>query len=238
MTIAAKLHDDEEFAITSVERKFGGTWRVGENPPDAYLKIGAREIAVEISTLMQHVTDDRGTRPRLSDDRPAIDLANELDAELHGLIPDGQTVGLVLSSPIRKFRQTKTALAKQLRERLPDGKSFTAETVIEINGNVIKIQRHYDHRDNKKMWGVITNSSSSPNIMENARNILEERIAVKTKKCAGIVGNNPLWLVLINDYFLADASNYKNVLSSFSPVHPFEKVVLVNTDGTAEQIYP
>jgi hypothetical protein len=57
------LRDDEAFAITSIARAFSGTWRPGENPPDAYLLLGAEIIAVEISTLTQHVTDDKGTRP-------------------------------------------------------------------------------------------------------------------------------------------------------------------------------
>ena len=51
MTGSGKLRDDEEFVITSVAKEFSGTWRPGENPPDAYLSIGTREIAVEISTL-------------------------------------------------------------------------------------------------------------------------------------------------------------------------------------------
>jgi hypothetical protein len=72
MTIVGILRDDENFVITSLEKKFSGTWRPGEKnkSPDAYLSIGAREIAVEISRLTQRITDDRGTRPRLSPKAP------------------------------------------------------------------------------------------------------------------------------------------------------------------------
>jgi hypothetical protein len=236
VTILTKLRDDEEFVITSLSKEFGGTSRVGENPPDAYLQIGAREIAVEISTLTQHITDDRGTRSRLDDDIPAIKLSNELDAELLGLLPDGQSVSLILSTPILKFRQTKTALAKHLREKLPDLQAFATETEIEINGNVIKVQRHDGHSA-KKIWGVVPNRHSKPDILANARNILEDRISVKARKCAEFIGKKPLWLALLNDYWLSDAGTYKCALSSFSPRHPFEKIILVSGDGTVELLF-
>jgi hypothetical protein len=101
MTIVGNLRDDEEFVFTSLAKEFSATWRPGENPPDAYLSIGAREVAVEISTLAQHITNDRGTCPRLSDDTTTAALVNDLNAELQDLIPDGHTIYLVLSSPIQ-----------------------------------------------------------------------------------------------------------------------------------------
>src|SRR5579864_4932194 len=110
MTIVPQLRDDERFVVTSLEREFGGTSRVGENPPDAYLKVRMREVAVEISTLTQRITDDYGTRSRISDDRPATDLITQLNTELTGFIPDGQSVGLVVSAPIAKPRQTRACL--------------------------------------------------------------------------------------------------------------------------------
>jgi len=59
------MREDEKFVIESVARAYSGDWKPGADPPDAYLTIADRTIAVEISTLTQHVTDDRGTRPRL-----------------------------------------------------------------------------------------------------------------------------------------------------------------------------
>jgi hypothetical protein len=50
------LREDEQFAITAVAATFAATWRPGENPPDAYLVLDAKTVAVEISTLTQYVT--------------------------------------------------------------------------------------------------------------------------------------------------------------------------------------
>src|SRR5271166_3433006 len=53
--LSSSIRDDEEFVITAVAAAFGGSWRHGEDPPDGYLTVGTESIAVEISTLTQHV---------------------------------------------------------------------------------------------------------------------------------------------------------------------------------------
>jgi hypothetical protein len=207
------------------------------------LSIGAREIAVEISRLTQHITDDRGTWPRLSDDMPAIKLANELDAELNTLVPDGQTIVVALNAPMLNVHKTSDALRKMLRERLPNVQSFLTEEKVTINSNVITISRHHRKPNHKKIVGVVASSSysirdilSKTDIFYNARYILEERITDKTKKCSEIVGKNLLWLALLNDYALADAHTYKDTLSQLSLSNPFEKILLVSRDGTVEPL--
>ena len=101
MTIAANLRDDEELAITSLAKEFGGTWRVGENPPDAYLSVGAREIAVEISTLTQQITDGRHvqsfateTKIEINDNRAGPGCLNSFPREISGVLPGLVCCGL------------------------------------------------------------------------------------------------------------------------------------------------
>ena len=92
------MREDEQFVIQAVAAFCSGSWRSGEDPPDAYIDTGGKTIAVEISTLTQHITTNRGTRARLSDDQTVVRLADELNQELNHLIPSGLTVGLCLSS--------------------------------------------------------------------------------------------------------------------------------------------
>jgi hypothetical protein len=106
-TLAPQLREDEKFVIDSIAVAYSGTWRTGEDPPDAYLLLGAETIAIEISTLTQYVTDGKGTRSRLSDDLATAAFVKALNEELKHLIPDGCTIGLVLSSPILQHRKTK-----------------------------------------------------------------------------------------------------------------------------------
>ena len=75
-----QLRGDEEFVIRSVANAF--SWRAGENPPDA---LEVREVAVEISTLMENQSDGRGEHDH-GCRTTAIRLATELDTELKGKI--------------------------------------------------------------------------------------------------------------------------------------------------------
>ena len=223
------LREDEEFVINSVAKAFSGTWTSGENPPDAYLTIGKNIIAVEISTLAEHVTGGRGTHSRFSDDAATAALANDLVAELQHLIPEGHTIYLVLSSPLLKLRQTKAALSEMLRNSLSDSEFFTTATEIEIHGNPIAISRnHHGEAHCKKLVAMFPHRHSNPDILSNTWQILEDRINVKAKKCAALVGRKPLWLALFDDYWLTDAHAYKYALSSFSPMHSFEKILVVD----------
>jgi hypothetical protein len=232
VTSSPLLREDEMFVITSLARSFSANWHAGENPPDAYLTFGADSVAVEISTLTQHVTDDRGTRSRLSDDMATAAFAYALDEELKSSIPDGYTIGLVLSSPMLELRKTKARLAAIIRSHLGDLGSLKDERKIEIGGNPITIfLTHHGDTPYKKVSAVFMNRSSSPNIQSNAAQILEDRIITKARKCSDVASRGPVWLALLNDYWITDAETYRSELSRLTLQHPFQKILLVNGDG-------
>jgi hypothetical protein len=233
-----QMREDEKFAIEAVAKFYSGKWRPGEDPPDAYVDIGDRAIALEVSTLTQHVTSDRETRERLSDDEPAIRLAEELNSELKDVIPKGTTVSLRLSSPIIKIRKTKTALRKSIEkligEEVADGTEL--EEQICENKILLWLTRHGDPARYKKVSAVISNRNSDPDILRNASYTLEDRIITKSKKCIA-VKTKPIWLALFNDYWLADAETYNLVMASISADHAFEKILMVSGDGSIAVLY-
>jgi hypothetical protein len=232
------LREDEEFVINAVARAFSGTWRPGEDPPDAYLAVGPEAIAVEITTLTQHVTDDRGTRPRLSDDIATAKLANDLNDELQSLIPDGYTIGLILSSPIREPRKTKAALAEIIRSHLLDLSSLVPDRKLDVRGNPVTLYAdHHGEMQYKKVSAAFMNRGSNPDIQENVAHILEERIAAKSQSCARLREHGPLWLALLNDYWLTDADTYRHALSLMTISHPFQKLLLIGGDGSVEHLF-
>jgi hypothetical protein len=219
----------EKLVIDAVAAEYCGTWTCGEDPPDAYLMIRGREIAVEISTLIQ--------QPRTSDDMGAVGLVGELNLELGGLVPKGVTILLTLNTPmVGKRRKTKAALANFLREKLVDIQSLTDETKFDANGNVVSIRPTQGREGHHKIFGIILPQESKIDILSNVKQILGNLIARKTKTCASLVGEKPLWLALLNEYPLASAQEYKDVLSQFSTKHPFEKIVLVSRDGTVSEV--
>jgi hypothetical protein len=232
------IREDEEFVISAIATSLSGTWLAGENPPDAYLTLNTGTVAVEISTLTQYVTDDKGTRPRLSDDIATAAFANELNEELSDLIPDGYTIGLVLSSPILAYRKTRAQLAQFIHGHMADLQFLQTERKLQINGNAITVfLTHHGDTQFKKVSALFMNRSSSPDILLNATRILEDRIATKTQKCSHLLNRGPIWLALFNDYWLTDADTYRAALSRIKLQHPFQKILLVNGDRSVHTLY-
>lgn len=196
-------------------------------------------IAVEISMLTQHVTDDRGTRPRLADDRPAELLVDELDQALQTTVPDGMSIVMVLSSPIAHHRKTRRDLEAALRKLVGDAAGHPRpEQTLVIHGNTIAVsfQQHGESTYNKIM-AAISNRPSSPNILANARHALEDRIKAKAAVCAPLAARGPVWLALLNDYWLADAETYRQAIGEIAVDHPFARIVLVDGNGTVTTLH-
>jgi hypothetical protein len=226
-----QLRGDENFVIDSVARSFSGTWRSGENPPDAYLSVNNREVAVEISTLMESRNDGRGgTVSVASDYTPPGQLANELQEELQAEIPFGRGVILDLKWPFLN----KRALRGEIRQLLL---SAQTERKLKIEGNEIAIKISSDSGCPGRVDAVIS-SSALPryDIPTTAWCILQERVAAKAEKCRSLKFKGPVWLALRNRYLPADAETYRRAMKMFAIDHPFEKILLVSRDGSVDEL--
>jgi hypothetical protein len=239
LAMTNQLKPDEQFVINSLAAHVGGTWSTGENPPDAYLRIGEEAVAVEISTLTQHVVAERGgMQPRLSEDSTALRLADELNEELHEAVPDGRMVVLTLRAPISKARRTKEELTNRIMRLVASTTDQTIDVEEDILGNRIDINlSSYDGRDPRKVHAAVVNQKSDAHITSNARLILEERIATKTKKCSSLALTGPVWLALFNDYFLASDETYRQAIAQIPHPHVFDKIFLVSGNGSVATLF-
>jgi len=224
--MVSDLREDEKFVIESLCAKYGGTYRIGEDPPDAYMSLNGNEIAVEISILTQHVVNESGKPvPRLSQDTGVLRLCDEIHEELKSDIPSGVYVLLTISSPLNKIRQTKADLINKIKEIAQ--KEAPIREVFETNENKAEIQSFLGERPSgKKVIGVVPNQNSSPDILGNVLYILSERINDKVNKCQNTV-HRPLWLALFNDYWLAEPDTFQLAMKELSITHPFDKICLV-----------
>ena len=237
--MSSQLKPDELFVISALADHLHGTSSAGEDPPDAYLTMGAETVAVEISTLTQHVVDERGgTHARLSEDSTALWLADELDKELCKAIPGGRMVLLTLRAPIVKARRTKEELKDRILRLVANTTDQTIDVEENVLGNQIGINlSSYSDPDNRKVNAAVSNRKSDPHITSNARMILEERIVTKTKKCNSFVLKGPVWLALFNDYFLADDETYKQAIGQMSCSHVFDRIFLISGSGSVATLY-
>lgn len=234
--MAPALREDEKFVIESLCAKYSGTYRIGEDPPDAYLSLNGNEIAVEISILTQHVVNKSGSPvPRLSQDTGVLRLCDEINEELKSDVPTGVYVHLTISSPLNKIRQTKTDLINKIKEIVQE--EAPIREVFETNKNNVEIQTFLGEiPSGKKVVWVVPNQNSSPDILGNVLYILSERINDKVNKCQNIV-HRPLWLALFNDYWLAESDTYELAMEKLSIEHQFDKICLVLGNKEVHTLY-
>ncbi len=230
------LNEDEEFVIESLSRSVGGSWRPGEDPPDAYLVQGKIEVAVEISTLTQYVPTESGDlEPRLSQDMGILRMCDELNEELSEVIPSGSYVILTLTAPINKLRKFKSILKNKIIEIV--NKGDLEQSTFDINE--ISVKMHFvkgKRPSGKKVIGGVANKNASPHISSNVEFILGDRIQEKTVKCSSVT-HRPLWLALFNDYWLAQPDSYRAAMRQYSTKHPFDKIFVISGNRGVDLIY-
>jgi hypothetical protein len=153
-------------------------------------------------------------------------------------IPDGRVVVLTLRAPILKARRTKEELKNRIMRLVAEATDQTIEVEESILGNQIDINlSSYDGPDQRKVHAAVVNQKSDPHIASNARAILDERIATKTKKCSSLLLKGPVWLALLNDYFLASNETYKQAIEEMPSSHIFDKILLISGSGSVATLY-
>ena len=228
--MTGQLRETEKFVMEAISNAFSGTWRCGEDPPDAYLTVNNREVAVEISDLMQSRADGRGgTVSLLSDATLPNRLATELHSELQGEIPRGRGFILNLKWPFSNKRKVKEHLKREIRQLFSSSDSTRN---FRIEGNEISIEIR-SHGDGPGYVSAVAASASLPryDVRETAWCALQERIMAKAEKCSALKFKGPIWLALYDCYRLADIETYRWAMTMFSVDHPFEKILLISRDG-------
>ena len=231
-----KLTKQEQLAIEAVAKHFSATWEKGEDPPDAYVTIARRRIAVEITTIMQRIVDRNGiTKPRLRYDRVALAFVRGLQSGLREPVPDGKTVILTITAPIKLARKTSAALEGKIRTYL-ERASKKLEAKETILGNRIRVRiLKNGSRRHSKVIGFVHNADSNPDILLNVTQSLLERIASKAEATPARLRADR-WLVLANGYGLTDIKTYRHVYSQLSIPHNFKKILMVFDGGRVEAL--
>jgi hypothetical protein len=232
----AKLTKQEQLAIEAVAKHFSATWEKGEDPPDAYVTIARRRTAVEITTIMQRIVDRNGiNKPRLRYDRVALRFVRDMQSGLRERAPNGRTVILTVTAPIKSAKKTSAALQEKIRTWL-EGASKEMEAKETILGNRIRVRILKNApRRHSKVIGFVHNADSNPDILLNVTQSLLERIGSKAEATpARLRGDR--WLVLANGYGLTDIETYRHVYSQLSIPHDFKKILMVFDGGRVEAL--
>ena len=225
------LKTQERAAIEAVARRFSATWEEGSDPPDAYLMVDGKRVAVGIATL-EGCGTGRGNAagPRLRFDKVATRVIERLRATLGETVPDGMTVLLTITAPIRLPAKTAAALEDKIRELLGRG-SPGRDEMDTIHGNRVRIRLSRDESERApKMIGFVHNPDSDPLLLLHmTRELLELIGAEAGRRAPRLAGDR--WLVVISAGGISCLEAYRYIYSQLHIATDFEKILMVFGDG-------
>ena len=225
------LKKQERTAIEAVARRFSATWKKGSDPPDAYIMVDGKRFAVDIIALKRRGTDQgNDARPRLRFDKVATRLIERLQATLGDTVPDGMTVLLTVTAPIRLPSKTAASLEDKIQTLLGRGSPGRDEKDT-IHGNGVQIQLLRDEsRRAPKMIGFVHNADSDPRVLLNMTRELLEAISTEAGRRPPRLAADR-WLVVISARGISCLEAYRYIYSRLRGAPVFKKILVVFGDG-------
>ena len=231
------LGQRERAVLAAVARHFSATWEKGDAPSGGYLKIAGKRIAVEVRITKQRIAERGGlTKPRLRFDRVALGFVRRLQAALSASVPDGRTLILTITAPIRAPSKTAAALEDNIRTYLArqSGEGVAKHT---IHGNQIRVRLvKGGSRQTTKVIGFVHNPDSDPDVLFDITLSLIERIGAKARTGAPARSAGDRWLVLAGDDRFSHMETYRHVYPQLSIPTDFKKILMVLAGGRIETL--
>ena len=226
------MRQEEIFALNSLTSVFGGEYRNGEDPPDAYINLSGKCIAVEVTMLVEQITRNGKTHPRLADEMPVRNISTEMEEKIGIYVPDNSWLYLGLPSPIENIGEFKDKLVQVILEFLENDLKATEKMIL---GNLVSLNliRAKIPPERKVVQFV---SSRQSFCTEQAELILRERIEAKKIKTVQL-DVNEYWLVLINTYWPASIETYREIYNRLKVEHKFDKIYIIDHGGNVDSLY-
>lgn len=209
----------EQAVVETVAAHVSATWKDG--PSGAYLAIGGKRIAVAVATLKPQVP----AKQRLRFDRVALQLLRRLQTGLQDSVPDGKTVVLTVTAPIRQSGKTAAALEEKIKDGLTR-RSAKLDISDSIQGNSVRAR--LVKGGNPKVVGFVHNPDPKSDVLLDLTQSLLERINALEKTRAP-----DLWLVIADDEGRPHIEAYRWLASHMSG---FKRILIVLKGGVVETL--
>ncbi len=222
------MNKQEQAAIDAVARQFHASWHPARGSADAEIVLPGSRAPVIIRPLGFAIRD---AKPRLRFDKVVIRLMEDLRESFRDAVPDGTTILLTLTAPIRLSGKTADAIDENVRallHRAPD-----RDQKREFFGNHVQI-RFLNGTSSRapKLIGFVHNPGTEPRLFLDAASALLEVIGVEARKRAA----TGRWLVLTGAGERAGVDVHRHILSQLDALNPFAKVFSVLDDGQVEAL--
>lgn len=178
-------------------RRFSAKWEKGSDPSNAYITVARKRVAVDIATLKRRGSGQgNAAKPRLRFDKVATRLIERLQATLGETVPDGMTVLLTITAPIRFPSKTAAVLEDKIQTLFGRGSPGRDEKDT-IHGNHVQTRLLRDESVRApKMIGFVHNPDTDPLLLLNmTRELLELISAEAGRRARRPAGDR--WLVVI-----------------------------------------
>ena len=225
------LKKEERTAIEAVARRFSARWEMGSDPRDAYIIVAGKRFAVDVTTLKRRGVDQgSAAKPRLRFDKVATRLIERLQATLGDTVPDGMTVLLTITAPIRMPSKTAASLEDKIQTLLGRG-SPSRDEKDAIHGNRVQIRLLRDESERApKIIGFVHNSDSDPRLLLNMTHELLELISAEAGRRAPRPAGDR-WLVVVSAGGISCLEAYRYIYSQLRMATDFKKILMVFGDG-------
>jgi hypothetical protein len=226
----------EGAAIDAVAKRFSATWEQGSHPPDAFLMVAGKRVAVDTRTLKRRgASQGNAARPRLRFDKVATRLIDRLRTTFGGIVPDGTTVVLTVTAPIRVAAKTAAALEDRIHtllERRSPGPNERAT----IHGNRVQIRVLRNRSERAPNFvGFVHNADSDPLLLLNMTSeLLELFTAEAGRRATKRAGER--WLVVTSARGSALLDAYRDIFSQLRMAVAFTKILMVFRDGRVGEL--
>src|SRR5271156_5604783 len=220
------LKKQERIAIEAVARRFSATLEKGNDPP-ACIVLAGKRVAVSVATLGARSTGTGyAAKPGLRFDKVATRFIERLRATLGETVPDGTTVFVTITAPIRLPSKTAASLEDKIQTLLGRGSPGRDEKDT-IHGNRVQIRLLRGESERApKMIGFVHNPDSDPLLLLNmTRELLELIGAEAGRREPRLAGDR--WLVLISGGGISCLEAYRYIYSQLRLATGFKKALMV-----------
>lgn len=193
--------------------------------------VAGKRIAVDVTTLKRRGPREvSGAKPRLRFDKVATRLIAHLQATLGEVAPDGTTVLVTVTAPIRLAARTATSLEEKI-EALLGRRSPGRDAIDTIHGNRVRIRllRVRSARA-PKVIGFVHNAGSDPVLLFNlTREVLDLVGAESSRRRPGRGSGRSLVVTSARGSSCLEA--YRYIYSLLRPAAASRKIAMVFEDG-------
>ena len=218
-------------AIEAVAKRFPAKWEQAGTRGGGYLIVGGKRISVTVATL-DAVRRDDGAKIRLRFDKVATRVIQRLHAALRERVPDGTTVLLTITAPIREPSKTAAALEDRLQGLLKPKAARRDESDM-IQGNRVQIRflKCKSARAPKLLGFVHNPDSDTVALLNRAGKLVELLVNAAARRVS-----TERWVVVTSADGLGYLDAYRSICSQLGTATGFEKILIVFDGGRVETI--